>query len=282
MRISTPPVCEASTKPSAATVLPAPVACSNQKRLAALGSSGCSPSDLLLVVLVDPVAWLLVRLGRRLLGRRLGVVVGGELLVLLVLVLVFVLVLVRGGAGHGAELVVLLVLVLLVELVRSSSSGSSSSSSAERRARLLGRGRWLVGPRMSAEASSSGEAEAATRPFGALRCDSASSAVSVPDSASTWCAESTVPSASFGSSSESRRSSPSSSENSRRHAVDGCFAFGSSASSASATSSARRRGVPGSERDGGVLAVVQEALAHELFGSRDVRGTWDGRGCEGH
>src|SRR4029077_19142074 len=40
-----PPVCEASTKPSAATVLPAPVACSNQKRLAAFGSSGCSPSD---------------------------------------------------------------------------------------------------------------------------------------------------------------------------------------------------------------------------------------------
>ena len=33
---------EASTKPSAATVLPAPVACSNQKRLAAFGSSGCS------------------------------------------------------------------------------------------------------------------------------------------------------------------------------------------------------------------------------------------------
>ena len=35
---------DASTKPSAATVLPAPVACSNQKRLAALGSSGCSSS----------------------------------------------------------------------------------------------------------------------------------------------------------------------------------------------------------------------------------------------
>ena len=34
-----PPVRDASTKPSAATVLPAPVACSNQKRLAALGSS---------------------------------------------------------------------------------------------------------------------------------------------------------------------------------------------------------------------------------------------------
>ena len=35
---------DASTKPSAATVLPAPVACSNQKRLAALGSSGASAS----------------------------------------------------------------------------------------------------------------------------------------------------------------------------------------------------------------------------------------------
>ena len=34
-----PPVREASTKPSAATVLPAPVACSNQKRRAAPGSS---------------------------------------------------------------------------------------------------------------------------------------------------------------------------------------------------------------------------------------------------
>ena len=39
-----PPVRDASTKPSAATVLPAPVACSNQKRLSALGSSGCSSS----------------------------------------------------------------------------------------------------------------------------------------------------------------------------------------------------------------------------------------------
>ena len=32
-----PPVREASTKPTAATVLPAPVACSNQKRLPAFG-----------------------------------------------------------------------------------------------------------------------------------------------------------------------------------------------------------------------------------------------------
>ena len=39
-----PPVRDASTNPSAATVLPAPVACSNQKRLLAFGSSGASGS----------------------------------------------------------------------------------------------------------------------------------------------------------------------------------------------------------------------------------------------
>ncbi len=73
----------------------------------------------------------------------------------------------------------------------------------------------------------------------------------MPDSASTWCAESTVPSASFGSSSDISRSSPSSSENSRRQPVEGCLALGSSASSASASSSARRRGVPGASATAG-------------------------------
>ena len=42
VRIRTPPVREASMKPTAATVLPAPVACSNQKRRLAPGSSGAS------------------------------------------------------------------------------------------------------------------------------------------------------------------------------------------------------------------------------------------------
>ncbi len=76
-----------------------------------------------------------------------------------------------------------------------------------------------------------------------LRWASASSAVSVPDSASTWWAESTVPSTRCGSSSESRRSSPSSSENCRRHSIDGCFCPPST--SLSAASSARRRADPG-------------------------------------
>ncbi len=42
VRIRTPPVREASMKPTAATVLPEPVACSNQKRRLAPGSSGAS------------------------------------------------------------------------------------------------------------------------------------------------------------------------------------------------------------------------------------------------
>ena len=51
VRIRTPPVREASMKPTAATVLPAPVACSNQKRRSAPGSSGASVDHLLGVVL---------------------------------------------------------------------------------------------------------------------------------------------------------------------------------------------------------------------------------------
>ena len=74
VRISTPPVREASTKPSAATVLPAPVACSNQKRLAALGSSGCSGSWASSLVVLGPVAALL--LGVFLLLVLIGLVVG--------------------------------------------------------------------------------------------------------------------------------------------------------------------------------------------------------------
>ena len=69
VRIRTPPVRVASMKPTAATVLPAPVACSNQKRRSAPGSSGASSIDLLVLVVgcFLPVLRLLV---------------GGQLLVL--------------------------------------------------------------------------------------------------------------------------------------------------------------------------------------------------------
>ena len=46
-----PPVREASTKPMAATVLPAPVACSNQKRLCGVGILGGALRDVLVDVL---------------------------------------------------------------------------------------------------------------------------------------------------------------------------------------------------------------------------------------
>ena len=112
-----------------------------------------------------------------------------------------------------------------------------------------------------------------------LRCASASSAVSVPDSASTWWAESTVPSTSAGSSWESRRSSPSSSEQRRRQWVEGTLA--PSSSSASAASSARRRGVPGRERGRGVLAFEQEGLAGERSRPLEIVGRWKGCDREG-
>ena len=81
------------------------------------------------------------------------------------------------------------VLGLGVVLVLSSSSSSSSASRRRLVVLLLVR-----------------EARAAPLPF--WRSASAISAVSVPDSASTWCAESTVPSTSFGSSSDEQALEP--------------------------------------------------------------------------
>ena len=91
---------EASTKPIAATVLPAPVACSNQKRLCALGSSAA------------PLVDVLVDVARRRPPRRPRARSSGSSSLLLGLVLVvLVLVVVLGG---GLGLVVVLVVVELV------------------------------------------------------------------------------------------------------------------------------------------------------------------------
>ena len=215
---------------------------------------------LLVLVVLDPVARLLVGLGLGL--GLLGVLVLVVILVLevvLVLQVVLVVVLVGRRALDRAEILVvvlvdlLLVVGLVLVLVLVGGVGARRRIVHGGRAGAVARRRMSSGPRMSAEASSSGEAEAAARPLplAAVACAAASSAASVPDSASTWWAESTVPSASLGSSSESTRSRPSSSENSRRQAVDGCLAFGSACSSASAWSSARRRGEPGASATAG-------------------------------
>ena len=201
--------------------------------LGGVGVLGLLGEGLLLVLVLDPVAGLLlgVALAARA-PRSARPQLVDQLVLVLELVLVL-LVLLGRGALDRAEIVVVLVvllvllglLVLVLVLVDLGVARAPPSPAAG----VARPASTSSGPRMSAEASSSGEAEAAARPLpsGAARCASASSAVSVPDSASTWWAESTVPSASLGSSSESSRSRPSSSENSRRHAVEGCLAFGS-------------------------------------------------------
>ena len=105
VRISTPPVREASMKPTAATVLPAPVACSNQNLRSAPGSSGAS-CDQILVGLgggLLPVLRLLV-VGKLLALRRQLLAFDFEVVVEQVGTVVDVLVVVDGGNRLGAGL----------------------------------------------------------------------------------------------------------------------------------------------------------------------------------
>ena len=76
-----------------------------------------------------------------------------------------------------------------------------------------------------------------------------------------------MPSTSFGSSSLSRRSSPSSSDQRWRHATDGTLAPASS--SASAASNARRRGVPAASAAAASSPVEHERLTGERGGALD-------------
>ena len=105
-----PPVREASMKPTAATVLPAPVACSNQKRRSAPGSSGASVDRLLGVLLGDrllPVLRLLLG------GQLLGLLLGRRLLLGLGLLVGLVLLLLLGLIDVVAVLLVAVLLALV-------------------------------------------------------------------------------------------------------------------------------------------------------------------------
>ena len=110
-----------------------------------------------------------------------------------------------------------------------------------------------------------------TRRCGARRrsptCCWAISSARVPESASTWCGLSSAPSRSFGGSSASRRSSPSSSEKSRRHSIEGFSAPASSSAQGGVERAAA--GGPGRQRLG-PLAVEQEGLAGELRRPLDI------------
>src|SRR3954454_11319330 len=157
-----PPVRDASTKPIAATVLPAPVACSNQKRLWAFGSSA-APSATSSST------------------SSLGASSSQD----------------SSSAGAWAS-------------TSASSSSSSSSSSSTARISTSSSSSSTSGSSSTARTGAAPDGAAAPLPF-ARACALASSATSVPESASTWWGFSSVPSASFGSSSDSTRSSPSSS-----------------------------------------------------------------------
>ena len=189
---------------------------------------------LVVIVLVDPIAGLLLglALGGSVLGLP-GAILAQQLVGELLLVLVVLVVLLVGGGALDRPEIVVIVIVLVLVVVRVRLGlvlVVISVRSPARRVRVLAVAhpsgcRGVVGTQDRGRGQQlrrgGGRPDAAVA-VPAVRCASASSAVSVPDSASTWWAESTVPSASFGSSSESSRSSPSSSEKSRRHCVEGC------------------------------------------------------------
>ena len=150
---------------------------------------------------------------------------------------------------------------LLLVLVADARSRVRSRPSPRRRPRRprpprrARRRRQLVVARRRGSSSSSTsssvlvDSASASAPLPFWRSASAISAVSVPDSASTWWADSTVPSASFGSSSAEQPLEP---EHQRvlAGATRRSAPRGPASISASAASNARRRAVPGSARRG--------------------------------
>ena len=104
--------------------------------------------------------------------------------------------------------------------------------------------------------------------------DSASSAANVPDSASTWCGFSSVPSARRGSSCDRRRSSPSRSDQARAHSVDGCER--PSSSSRRAASSARRRWEP----DARTSAASSPGGTNRSRANSSARSIWSAVGTD--
>ena len=189
VRIRTPPVRVASMKPTAATVLPAPVACSNQKRRSAPGSSGASSTT---------SSSSSAGCSSQSCGSS-------------------------SGASSSSSLLVAVLGAVVARRRRRVRRGASASLAARRRCR-------------------------SRSPSAPPICCWPISSARVPERASTWCGFSSAPSRSFGGSSARKRSSPSSSEKSRRHWIEGFSA--PSSSSFSAASRARRRAVPGASASG--------------------------------
>ena len=177
VRIRTPPVREASMKPTAATVLPAPVACSNQKRRSAPGSSGDPrPILVLFVGQLLPVLGLLPGSSPR---ARLRVVGGED----------------TSSSGSGSIVVVGVGVVRVASLVGSDPSAPFRSESPPLRC-LTPRS---VHPRRgSSSTSRAASARRRSRADSPFCSSSATRAARVPERASTWCSESSAPSSRFG------------------------------------------------------------------------------------
>ena len=264
VRISTPPVREASTNPSAATVLPAPVACSNQNRLAAFGSSGCSPScssSCGPLELPPPrpsrPAAPRPRRGRappRARRRRPLSSSSSS----------------SSSVGRPREVLVL-VLVLLVAPRRRPRRRPRRARAARRprarpprplrrgsRRRRARRRRRRHPCRCAAPRRAARSACRRARRPGARRASSRRRASAPPR--------------------RGRARGPSSSENSRRHAVDGILAALGDLGESEVERGAPRRAR--SEREGGFLPGVDEGLARERLGASDVGIA--GNGHSGH
>jgi hypothetical protein len=245
---------------------------------------GLLAERLLFVVLVDPVARLLLRigLGGRLFGLGERVVVLLDLV--LVLVVVLVLVLVGGGARDGSQLVVLLV-VLVVEVLLVVLGLVLVLLGGGRLGRLrdvlLG-GRGLVGPEDVGGGQQLGRGGRRRGPVGSRalglgqeRGQGAGQGVDLVGREHRAVGELRLLVGHQALEPEQQRElAPPCGRGLLRLRV--LLELGERTVERAPAGGARREG------DGGVLAVVQEALAHELFCSRDVCGTWNGRGCEGH
>ncbi len=259
VRISTPPVWEASTKPSAATVLPAPVACSNQKRLAALGSSGCSAR--------------ISSSSSSFQSRRLLLGVGANVLGLLLflfflLLVLFVLVLVELRLGP----IVLVVLVLLLFFLFLLLVLDGRRAAAAQRHHRVGDGDQL-GSLLGDRTAAVGLRFQRALRLGQQRRERARERVDLVGGEDGPIRELGL----------IVGEQPLQAEHQRVAATPfGRWVLGALLDLCERVLERPAAGRPGRKRDGRILSVVHEALAHELLRASYLRGGWNGRGREGH
>ena len=192
----------------------------------------------------------------------------------------------RAGRGRVVVVVVVVVLVVLVVVVVLARPRRSAVAIGARRARRgesVRRRDARRGRGSSAEASSSGEAEAAARPLpfaeralrlGQQRRERARQRVDLVGGEHGAVRQLRLVLGEHAL--EARAAARTRAARRSRGAWPSSLQLGERL--VERAPARRARG----ERDRGILAVVQEALAHELLRASDVGGAWNGRGREGH